>query len=144
LNRFVLDASVAAKWVLPEQGETLSREAVLLLTRFAGGEVEFAVPDLFWPEVGNILWKCVRTGRIGEASALEGLARLQALRIPSYPSEPLLVDAATIAFAFDRTVYDSIYVALAVLLGRRLVTADERLANAVGIRLPVVWLGAAL
>jgi predicted nucleic acid-binding protein len=54
------------------------------------------------------------------------------------------VDAATIAFAFDRTVYDSIYVALAVLLGRRLVTADERLANAVGIRLPVVWLGAAL
>jgi predicted nucleic acid-binding protein len=60
LNRFVLDASVAAKWVLPEQGETLSREAVLLLTRFAGGEVEFAVPDLFWPEVGNILWKCVR------------------------------------------------------------------------------------
>jgi len=39
-------------------------------------------------------------------------------------------------------VYDSIYVALALETGGKLVTADEKLVNAVGARLPIIWLGA--
>jgi predicted nucleic acid-binding protein len=54
----------------------------------------------------------------------------------------LLPEAFAIATAFDRTVYDSIYVALAITSKSRLVTADERLANALASRLPVKWLGA--
>ena len=48
----------------------------------------------------------------------------------------------SIAITFDRTVYDSLYVALAISHNTSLVTADERLANAVAARLPVKWLGA--
>jgi predicted nucleic acid-binding protein len=54
----------------------------------------------------------------------------------------LLEEAFSIALTFDRTVYDSLYVALAVRLKADLVTADERLANALAAHLPVKWLGA--
>lgn len=55
--------------------------------------------------------------------------------------EELIEDALSIALANNRTVYDSLYIALAVQRGVNLVTADERLANAVAARLPVKWLG---
>ena len=41
-----------------------------------------------------------------------------------------------------RAVYDCLYVALAVQSKSDLVTADERLANALAARFPVKWLGA--
>jgi predicted nucleic acid-binding protein len=46
-----------------------------------------------------------------------------------------------IARAFDRTVYEAVYVALAVVSNAPLLTADERLANALAARFPVRWLG---
>jgi len=55
----------------------------------------------------------------------------------------VLLDLAfNIASGFDRTVYDSLYLALAVQSKAQLVTADEKLANAVAAQLPVKWLGA--
>jgi predicted nucleic acid-binding protein len=39
-----------------------------------------------------------------------------------------------IAFAYDRSVYDCLYVALAVQSKTDLITADERLANALAAR----------
>jgi predicted nucleic acid-binding protein len=56
-------------------------------------------------------------------------------------SERLIEDAPSIALAVGRSVYDGVYIALAVQAGAELVTADERLANAVAARLPVKWLG---
>jgi predicted nucleic acid-binding protein len=53
----------------------------------------------------------------------------------------ILPEALAIASFFGRTVYDSIYVALAVTSKTQLVTADERLANALAAHLPVKWLG---
>jgi predicted nucleic acid-binding protein len=57
-------------------------------------------------------------------------------------SKDLLVEALSIATTFDCTVYDSLYVALAVSTRSEMVTADEKLANALAARLPVKWLGA--
>ena len=54
-----------------------------------------------------------------------------------------LVDQAfQIATDYGRTVYDSLYVALAVQMNAQLITADERLANSLAARFPVKWLGA--
>jgi len=47
LNLLVLDASVAAKWFLPSVDEPLAAEAQTLLRRYANGDIEFTVPDLF-------------------------------------------------------------------------------------------------
>jgi predicted nucleic acid-binding protein len=54
----------------------------------------------------------------------------------------LLPDALNIAVAHDRSVYDCLYVALAIQFKTEMITADERLANALAARLPVKWLGA--
>jgi predicted nucleic acid-binding protein len=51
-------------------------------------------------------------------------------------------EALRIAFAYDRAVYDCLYVALAIQSKSQLITADERLANALAAYLPVKWLGA--
>ena len=139
---YVLDASVAAKWFLPPARETLAAEALQLLDGYAGGSLRFIVPDLFWPEFGDILWKAVRGGRISRESAEEAIEALGRRKIPTISSASLLNDAFTIAAAFNRTVYDGMYVALAVASNAPLVTADERLANALAARFPVRWLGA--
>jgi predicted nucleic acid-binding protein len=43
---------------------------------------------------------------------------------------------------YSRTFYDGLYVTLAINCSVDLVTADERLANALAAHLPVKWLGA--
>ena len=138
----ILDASVAAKWFLPGASETLAAEAADLLASYSAGRLRLLVPDLFWPEVGNVLWKAARQGRMSRASAEQAIAALEGRRIPTARTAPLLSAAFTIAMSTDRTVYDSVYVALAVLSNMPLVTADERLANALAARFPVRWLGA--
>lgn len=137
---YVLDASVAAKWYLP-RGENLVEESVHLLDEFKSGRTRLAVPDLFWPEMGSIFWKAVRKKRISVQSAEEALQSLSELPLPTVPSYPLLRNAYTIATRFQCTVYDCTYVALAIASERLLVTADERLANALAAHLPVRWLG---
>ncbi len=142
MKTIVVDASVAAKWCLPAKGEPLADEAFDLLERYVKGEVRFVVPDLFWAELANLLWKAVRQGRCTKTAAEAALAALQERELQTVSSRSLLDLAFGIATAFDRTVYDSLYVALAVELKARLITADERLANTLAAQLPVKWLGA--
>jgi len=138
----VLDASVAAKWWLPGPREQLREEALTLLQRYARGEIRFIVPDLFWLELGNILWKAVRQKRCPRSLAESAITETFERDFPTVSSVELLTDAFTIAADFDRTVYDAVYVALAVTFNAELVTADERLANALASYFPVKWLGA--
>ncbi len=142
MSLVVVDASVAARWCLPGKGETLTSEAFRLLRRYAKGEVRFVVPDLFWAELANLLWKAVRNGRCSTESAETALASLKERKVPTVSSLTLLDLAFGIATTFGRTVYDSLYVALAVESKGQLITADERLANALAAHLPVKWLGA--
>lgn len=141
MSLFVVDASVAAKWFLPPSGEPLADEASRLLADYAQGRLRFAVPDLFWAECANILWKAVQQGRWTRSAAEEAILALQNRSLPTTSSLELLEDAFSIAATFDRTVYDCMYVALAVRLKADLVTADERLANALAAHMPVMWLG---
>ena len=71
------------------------------------------VPDLMFPEVGNILWKKVRRGDLTEEQARR-IARLVTMApMKVHASAPLLDAALEIAVRTGRTVYDSLYVALA-------------------------------
>jgi predicted nucleic acid-binding protein len=141
VNTYVIDASVAAKWILPANGETLTREALALLKRYAAGELRFVVPDLFWAEFANILWKAVQQERLPPASAETALHAMRDRNFPTVSSHALLAEAFAISSAFDRTVYDALYVALALTSKSQLITADQRLANALAAHLPVKWLG---
>jgi predicted nucleic acid-binding protein len=137
----VIDASVAAKWFLPADGETLIDEAFYLLRRYTKGELQLLVPDLFWAELANIFWKAIRQRRWEKSAAQTALASLEERRLPSVSSLSVLEVAFGIATAFDRTIYDALYVALAMRSKAQFITADERLANALAAQLPVKWLG---
>jgi len=142
LKSIVLDASVAAKWMLPAKGELLYDEASRLLVAYEAGALSLIVPDVFWPECGNIVWKAVRRQRLPRAHAELAITVMQQRDIPTVPSTTLLLPALSMALDFDRSVYDCLYVALAVRTKNELVTADERLANSMAARFPVKWLGA--
>jgi len=138
LSLYVVDANVVAKWFVPEP---LSDEAVRLLD----DEHELASPDLLWPEVGNVVWKKSRAGQITPQEASRIVAALDTCPLTAFPSRLVLGGALEIAFGTGRSVYDSVYLALAVALECPLATADERLANALlGSPLAryVAWIGA--
>lgn len=138
----VVDASVAAKWLLPAAGESLLEQANHLLERYVARELQVLAPDLIEPEIGNVLWKAVRNHRISVTKAENSLRCFTELSIPVVPSADLLIRALQISVTCERSFYDSFYVALALGTRTELVTADERLVRALGSRFPVRWLGA--
>jgi predicted nucleic acid-binding protein len=142
LNRLVLDASVAIQWAMPSAREPLTDESVQLLKRYIDGEVEFIVPDVFWAEIANLLWKGARQRRWRRDEAEAVAADMKARDFATVSSLVLMPEALRIAFAYDRSIYDSLYVALAIQSKTEVITADERLANALAAHLPVKWLGA--
>src|SRR6266568_4148327 len=104
MTDLVTDASVAAKWFLPEIHSDLAL-------------------DLLYAEVGNILWKRVRRAEMTEEEALTVFQGLGNLPLVWHPPWPLMVPALEIACRTDRTVYDSLYLALAVQEKAPVVTA---------------------
>lgn len=142
MNAFVLDASVAVKWCLPAESDTFVPQAEQLLAAYRRRDTQLLVPDLFWPELGNALWKAVRKGTVDQERAERGLESVGALDIPTVSSSHLVAHAMRLAIIYGRTVYDSLYVALALESQTQLITADERVVNALAARLPVKWLGA--
>ncbi len=137
----VVDASVAAKWLLPAAGEGLLDQANRLAALHVKRELQLLAPDLIEAELGNVLWKAVRRKRISQAEAGNSLRNFVALAIQIVPTSDLLDQALQIAVACDWSFYDSLYVALALSTKTELITADERLVNALGSRFPVRWLG---
>ncbi len=126
MSRYVVDASVAIKWFLPEVHADAAR-------RLLASDHSFLVPDLLFPEVGNILWKRVRRRDDTPEQARVTLAELVVVPLQVYPSQPLMPLALDIALQTDRTVYDSLYLALAVTHGCQMVTADRKFYNTLTI-----------
>jgi predicted nucleic acid-binding protein len=123
LTPVVVDSSVALKWFVPE---VLSDQAADLLD----GSHELLAPDLLFAEFGNILWKKIGRRELKIREGREILAALERVPFVVTPASELLRPALEIAVAHNRTVYDSLYVALAAARGCTLITADDRLARA--------------
>lgn len=142
MTTLVLDASVAVKWFLPAKSEPLAAEALALYQNYQRQNIGFIVPDIFWAEIGSAFWKAIRAGRVQKISAHAAITELLQCEFPTVAIATLLENAFLIATTFERSIYDSLYVALASQSGAELVTADEKLANALASRFPVKWLGA--
>jgi predicted nucleic acid-binding protein len=138
----VVDASVAVKWFLPGSTEPLGNQAAALLDLYDRNQTQFVVPDLFYVEITSAIWKAVRVGRVSRSFGDQALALLAEREFATVPSLKLLDGAFQIAADYGRTVYDTLYVALALQTKSQLITADERLANALAAHFPVKWLGA--
>ena len=123
-SMLVVDASVVIKWHVSEIHADVARRLL------ADDVPELHAPDLMFPEVGNILWKKIRRGDLTEEHASRIAYLLTVAPLEIHSSAPLVEAALEIATRTGRTVYDSMYMALAVKLKCRAVTADERLYNA--------------
>ena len=128
--------------MLPAAGEDFHEEAAEWLEQLMAGRISLIVPDLFWIETSNLIWRSVRYQRISKQDGLSALKDLRLRNLETVSSFELLDAAFEIALTHQRTLYDGVYVALAKDRDTFLVTADEKLANAIGAHYPVKWLGA--
>lgn len=118
----VVDASVAYKWFVEEQG---SDQALALRS----GSGPLIAPDVIVSEVCNSAWKSFRRGQLDI-----GQCRIIAAAIePSLgwivPSASLAVAAMHLATSLDHPIYNCLYLALAEQEGSVVVTADRRLLS---------------
>jgi len=92
-------------------------------------------PHLIDVEVLAAWRRLAGTGRLEEQRAELARSDLRSLAIERVPHGPLLERAWELRA--NLTAYDATYVALAELLDAALVTADEKLAGAPGLRCTV-------
>src|SRR5712692_1971288 len=91
----VVDASVVAKWFLPEAHKD---KAEKLLRDFLDEKVELTAPDLLVAEVGNILWKRSTLLRdISPLQAAQSYGEFLALGLRLLPSSTMAPAALRLA-----------------------------------------------
>jgi predicted nucleic acid-binding protein len=120
---FVIDASLAAAWLLPEEYSAAAESIIVSIA------APCPVPSLFWFEIRNIMAMSERRGRIGGGEALLGMERVRRL-----PIEDAGVggDGGTLLQAgrYMLSAYDAAYLALALNRSVPLATLDRKLAAA--------------
>ena len=121
-DEVVLDASVAIKVFLDEEGSAEARALV------ASG-ARFIAPALVMAEIANVLLKRLRRGEVTPAFAAGVLQRAPTLFDELARVESLTERAFVIAADHQLSAYDALYVALAEDRNRLLATADLRLAS---------------
>jgi predicted nucleic acid-binding protein len=135
----VVDASVAVMLFITESDSALA-EAV-----FAGLEADppasLYVPDLFYIELTNTLLKHTRRGDYSRKDVVGDLAQLRGLALTAIPTQELIAEACAIGDRLGISAYDACYVALSDRMRVPLVTADQRLVDAVLVGShSVLWL----
>lgn len=133
----VVDAGVIAAALFQEE----QAAAAQVLLR---GDRPLHAPDLIHAEVANVIWKRHGRGEIDMREALQLLADVLALPLEVTPSGELASAALLLAMLTGRTVYDCLYLALAVKADTVMVTTDRRLVNALGggpLEEHVAWIG---
>lgn len=136
----ILDASVAAKWFLPD--EVLEVEARAVRTMMLAQSLTLAAPAILWTELAHAIVRAVRRDRIadGEARALgDNLLELQPL-IDTVTIDPR--DTIRTALSVGVGAYDAQYLALGARLGSSVITADRRLVELGRVHgYDIAWLG---
>jgi predicted nucleic acid-binding protein len=135
--RYVLDSCVAIKWFLAEPN---SAKAIQLLDDFNGLAHELLAPDVFAVEVAHALSRAERRGLIQPPAEFQHLSDLLAYLPALHAALTLLPRAYEISSKMRIGVYDCLYVALAEREGCALLTADDRLARALGQSYPFIVL----
>jgi predicted nucleic acid-binding protein len=120
----VIDASVAAKWVLAEE----HAEAALQLLESGR---RLIAPAHWLGEAVNAVWAAFRRGDILEQEAHERSVTLADAPVAPVPLNELAADAMGIALRLGVTIYDSLYLAAADQRAAIFVTVDRRLLQAV-------------
>lgn len=134
---FVVDASIAVKWLLPEPGRAA---ALALLDLSRAGRVELIAPALILMEVANVLAKRCRQKYFDQSKADQLFTAFEsnAPAIVELPNQSRL--AFMLSLERHISLWDSVYLALALGRDAKLLTADERFYRAVSRYYPLATL----
>jgi predicted nucleic acid-binding protein len=119
---FVVDASLVIKWFVPEIHSQAAR-------RWLDASHDYVAPDLLFPEVGNVVWKKVRRKELDETDGRQLVIDLAQVAVETVATRSLLQDAFAVALTTGVTVYDAMYLTLAVRLETEVITGDDRFAD---------------
>jgi len=127
---FVLDASVTATWLLPDEHDQASQR---VYKRLRAATLQFHAPELWLWECGNIVANGVKRARIAAADAVLVWSVLDAIRtrVELASFEPAQVRACLL-LAVDEglSIDDAAYLWLALSLKLPLLTHDAALSRA--------------
>jgi predicted nucleic acid-binding protein len=118
----VIDANVGLKWFIEESRSSAAR-------RILDKEASFIAPDIFIPEICNVVWKKVRNQEITAEQGEAIVSNVPMVFDHMVPSSELANRAFALAVQFDHPVYDCLYLALAERESIRLITDDAKLVN---------------
>ena len=120
-----VDASLVIKWLIAEDD---GAPAEALADNWTEHRVKRLAPDLLAFEVTNVLWQQCRRKRVSYERALAALEAFWAFPIHMYTSESLCREGLLIARQYELpSAYDAQYLALAIMAGCDLWTADRKL-----------------
>src|SRR5438067_2451067 len=122
--KYVLDSSVAFKWVVAEAD---ADKALRLRDDFQKAVHGLIAPDVFTAELAHALTRAERQGRLTAGEALALWTDVMATPPQLFPSTALTPRAIEISSQRRVGIYDCLYVALAERERCELVTADDKL-----------------
>jgi predicted nucleic acid-binding protein len=122
VSRVVIDASIAIKWVVEEEGTAFALS-------IRSGYDKLLAPDLLASECANVLWKKVARGELTAQEALMAARLLAASDIELVGTRAFLETATRLAIRLNHPAYDCIYLALAMAQRCPFVTADAAFAG---------------
>lgn len=127
MSAFVLDCSVTATWLFPDQG---TPETEALLDRL--GSEGALVPGIWHLEIGNVLVRAEGVKRIAKAKVATYLHLLRRLAIvtDTETDERALRETLLLARECSLSTYDAAYLELAMRRGVQLATLDRALIRA--------------
>ena len=136
----VVDASLAVKWLVEEDGSDKAHAALQAWT--AQGITRIA-PYLMPLEVANALHRRVLRGELNVGDSTRMIARLLESSLELHQPPGLHVRALQLASQLNQNAaYDAHYLALAESVGCELWTADERFYRATNPGIETVrWIG---
>lgn len=126
---YIVDASVGIKLFIDDPLSDTVHQLFENVTN--DPPIELHVPDLFFIECTNILWKYVRWGNLPIQNAQINLKELSLLLLQATPTLTLMDAALQLAIEYSITAYDACYLALSARQGFPLITADKKLADTI-------------
>jgi len=108
--------------------------------RWEAGGVALIAPDLLLAEFASLVAKRSRRKQISAAQAKEAFQLMQRCAPRLYDTRPRLALAHDIALPYHLSLWDSVYIALALEHDCQLLTADKRLRRGAAFRHPIIRL----
>ena len=127
MRPFVLDCSMTLTWYFDDESTDRTRSVLAMLE-----DSQALVPQHWAIEVANALAFAERKGRVASAVKKEWLDILQTLPIRVFPhsSKEIFDRVSALAWRERLTVYDAVYLDIALQQGLPLATLDADLAVA--------------